>query len=65
MITLKDVFKQLIRDVRSEKLRTFLTVFGIVCGPVAQPSADPVSSTATHSVRRRSIVLPPSNVANP
>jgi len=35
MITLKDVFKQLIRDVRSEKLRTFLTVFGIVWGTVA------------------------------
>ena len=35
MVTLKDVFKQLIRDVRSEKLRTFLTVFGIVWGTVA------------------------------
>jgi putative ABC transport system permease protein len=35
MITLKDVFKQLIRDVKSEKLRTFLTVFGIVWGTVA------------------------------
>src|SRR5438132_11747506 len=35
MITLKDVFKQLIRDVRNEKLRTFLTVFGIVWGTVA------------------------------
>ena len=35
MITFKDVFKQLIRDVRSEKLRTFLTVFGIVWGTVA------------------------------
>jgi putative ABC transport system permease protein len=35
MITLKDVFRQLIRDVRSEKLRTFLTVFGIVWGTVA------------------------------
>ena len=30
-----DVFKQLIRDVKSEKLRTFLTVFGIVWGTVA------------------------------
>jgi putative ABC transport system permease protein len=35
MITLKDVFRQLIRDVRTEKLRTFLTVFGIVWGTVA------------------------------
>jgi len=30
-----DVFKQLIRDVKNEKLRTFLTVFGIVWGTVA------------------------------
>src|SRR5512138_3758166 len=35
MITFKDVIRQLIRDVRSEKLRTFLTVFGIVWGTVA------------------------------
>src|SRR5882724_6547680 len=35
MITLKDVLRQLFRDVRSEKLRTFLTVFGIVWGTVA------------------------------
>ena len=35
MITFKDVFRQLIRDVRSEKLRTFLTIFGIVWGTVA------------------------------
>src|SRR5438874_7035522 len=35
MVTLKDVFRQLIRDVRSEKLRTFLTVFGIIWGTVA------------------------------
>src|SRR5688500_1085620 len=35
MVTLKDVFRQLIRDVKSEKLRTFLTVFGIVWGTVA------------------------------
>ena len=35
MVTIKDVFRQLIRDVRSEKLRTFLTVFGIVWGTVA------------------------------
>jgi putative ABC transport system permease protein len=35
MISFKDVLRQLIRDVRSEKLRTFLTVFGIVWGTVA------------------------------
>jgi putative ABC transport system permease protein len=35
MVTIKDVFRQLIRDVRAEKLRTFLTVFGIVWGTVA------------------------------
>ena len=35
MITFKDVLKQLLRDVKSEKLRTFLTVFGIVWGTVA------------------------------
>jgi putative ABC transport system permease protein len=35
MVTLKDVFSQLVRDVKSEKLRTFLTVFGIVWGTVA------------------------------
>src|SRR5207237_9966184 len=34
-ISLKDVMRQLIRDVKSEKLRTFLTVFGIVWGTVA------------------------------
>jgi len=33
--TLKDVFRQLLRDLRAEKLRTFLTVFGIVWGTVA------------------------------
>jgi len=32
---LKEVFRQLFRDVRSQKLRTFLTVFGIVWGTVA------------------------------
>lgn len=32
---MKDVLRQLIRDVRTEKLRTFLTVFGIVWGTVA------------------------------
>src|SRR5215213_7683515 len=35
MVQLKDVFRQLIRDVRTEKLRTFLTIFGIVWGTVA------------------------------
>ena len=35
MVTFKDVLRQLLRDVRSEKLRTFLTVFGIVWGTVA------------------------------
>src|SRR5438128_3285379 len=35
MVTLKDVVKQLVRDVKSEKLRTFLTIFGIVWGTVA------------------------------
>jgi putative ABC transport system permease protein len=35
MSTLKEVLRQLFRDVRTEKLRTFLTVFGIVWGTVA------------------------------
>lgn len=35
MTTLKEVLLQLLRDVRSQKLRTFLTVFGIVWGTVA------------------------------
>jgi len=35
MVSFKDVLRQLIRDVRTEKLRTFLTVFGIVWGTVA------------------------------
>jgi putative ABC transport system permease protein len=35
MGTLKEVFRQLLRDVRTEKLRTFLTVFGIIWGTVA------------------------------
>ena len=35
IITIKDVFRQLYRDVKSEKLRTFLTIFGIVWGTVA------------------------------
>jgi len=32
---MKDVLRQLLRDVKGEKLRTFLTVFGIVWGTVA------------------------------
>src|SRR3954454_6751195 len=35
MITIKDVLRQLVRDLRAEKLRTFLTIFGIVWGTVA------------------------------
>ncbi len=35
MVTLKDVVRQLFRDLRSEKLRTFLTIFGIIWGTVA------------------------------
>ncbi len=35
MITIHDVLAQLLRDVRAEKLRTFLTIFGIVWGTVA------------------------------
>ncbi len=35
MATFKEVLRQLLRDVRTEKLRTFLTVFGIVWGTVA------------------------------
>jgi putative ABC transport system permease protein len=35
MTTLKEVLLQLHRDLRSQKLRTFLTVFGIVWGTVA------------------------------
>lgn len=35
MLQLKDVFRQMVRDIRSQKLRTFLTVFGIVWGTVA------------------------------
>src|SRR5512137_1116576 len=35
MVSLREVLLQLLRDVRSQKLRTFLTVFGIVWGTVA------------------------------
>ncbi|MEO8218320.1 MAG: ABC transporter permease [Acidobacteriota bacterium] len=35
MANIKEVLRQLFRDVRSQKLRTFLTVFGIIWGTVA------------------------------
>jgi putative ABC transport system permease protein len=35
MQTLRDVFRQLHRDLRTQKMRTFLTVFGLVWGTVA------------------------------
>jgi putative ABC transport system permease protein len=35
MLTFKDAVRQLFRDMRSQKLRTLLTVFGIVWGTVA------------------------------
>lgn len=35
MATFKDALRQLFRDMRNEKLRTFLTMFGIVWGTVA------------------------------
>ena len=35
MSTFKDVFRQLLRDFRSQKLRTLLTIFGITWGTVA------------------------------
>ncbi|HSS44060.1 MAG TPA: ABC transporter permease, partial [Thermoanaerobaculia bacterium] len=35
MLTVKDAVGQMWRDVRSQKLRTFLTVFGIVWGTIA------------------------------
>jgi len=35
MLSLKDALRQMWRDVRSQKLRTFLTVFGIVWGTVS------------------------------
>ena len=35
MLTVKDAFRQMWRDVRGQKLRTFLTVFGVVWGTVA------------------------------
>ncbi|MEJ2421591.1 MAG: ABC transporter permease [Acidobacteriota bacterium] len=35
MGTLKNAFRQLLRDLKSQRLRTFLTLFGIVWGTVA------------------------------
>src|SRR5262249_12471152 len=35
LATFKEVFRQLFRDLRTQKLRTFLTVFGIIWGTVA------------------------------
>jgi putative ABC transport system permease protein len=35
VVSLTEVLRQLLRDLRSQKLRTFLTVFGIVWGTVA------------------------------
>jgi putative ABC transport system permease protein len=35
MLNVKDTFRQMFRDVRSQKLRTSLTVFGIIWGTVA------------------------------
>ncbi len=35
MQTVRDVFRQLYRDLRTQKMRTFLTVFGLVWGTVA------------------------------
>jgi putative ABC transport system permease protein len=35
MLSIRDAFRQMWRDLRSQKLRTFLTVFGIVWGTVS------------------------------
>src|ERR1700730_15652554 len=35
MLSFRDALRQMWRDVRSQKLRTFLTVFGIVWGTVS------------------------------
>ena len=35
MLSIRDALRQMWRDVRSQKLRTFLTIFGIVWGTVA------------------------------
>jgi len=35
MLTFKDAIRQMLRDVRSQKLRTSLTIFGIIWGTVA------------------------------
>ena len=35
MLSVRDAIRQMWRDVRSQKLRTFLTVFGIIWGTVS------------------------------
>src|SRR5271154_4828777 len=35
MLSFRDALRQMWRDVRSQKLRTFLTVFGIIWGTVS------------------------------
>ena len=35
MLNFKDALRQMVRDMRSQKLRTLLTIFGIVWGTVA------------------------------
>ncbi len=35
MLSIRDALRQMWRDMRSQKLRTFLTVFGIVWGTVS------------------------------
>ena len=35
MLSIRDAFRQMWRDIRSQKLRTFLTMFGIVWGTVS------------------------------
>ena len=35
MLSLRDALRQMWRDLRSQKLRTFLTMFGIVWGTVS------------------------------
>src|SRR5262249_40961809 len=35
MLTFKDALRQMLRDIRSQKLRTSLTIFGIVWGTIA------------------------------
>lgn len=35
MLNIKDVLRQMLRDLKGQKLRTFLTIFGIIWGTVA------------------------------